>query len=174
MAWTDPRTWTDGELVTKAIMDPHVRDNFRVVTHTIPKTADESVTSSTVLQDDDHLTFTLGANELWYVRFAVVYTSASATPNITIAYAGPASVTYQFLTLGETGAGTFTNNYQRAVADTLTFVTGAGTIKQFHTEGIITNAGTSGPFRLQWAQGVSNATATTVKKGSTLIRAKVG
>ena len=28
MAWTTPRTWTDGELLTKAIMDPHVRDNL--------------------------------------------------------------------------------------------------------------------------------------------------
>lgn len=26
--WTNPRTWTIGELVTKAIMDTHVRDNL--------------------------------------------------------------------------------------------------------------------------------------------------
>ncbi len=29
MAWTAPRTWSTGELVTKAIMDTHVRDNLR-------------------------------------------------------------------------------------------------------------------------------------------------
>lgn len=28
MAWTDPRTWTIGELVTKAILDTHIRDNL--------------------------------------------------------------------------------------------------------------------------------------------------
>ena len=28
MAWTTPRTWTTGELVTKTIMDTHVRDNL--------------------------------------------------------------------------------------------------------------------------------------------------
>lgn len=28
MAWTAPRTWTIGELVTKTILDTHVRDNF--------------------------------------------------------------------------------------------------------------------------------------------------
>lgn len=28
MAWTTPRTWTTGELVTAAIMNTHVRDNF--------------------------------------------------------------------------------------------------------------------------------------------------
>lgn len=27
MAWTAPRTWTVGEVVTKAIMDAHIRDN---------------------------------------------------------------------------------------------------------------------------------------------------
>jgi len=27
--WTDPRTWNIGELVTKAIMDTHVRDNLK-------------------------------------------------------------------------------------------------------------------------------------------------
>lgn len=28
MAWTSPRTWISGEVVTKAIMDTHVRDNL--------------------------------------------------------------------------------------------------------------------------------------------------
>jgi len=28
MAWTTPRTWTLGELITKTIMDTHVRDNL--------------------------------------------------------------------------------------------------------------------------------------------------
>ncbi len=27
MAWTAPRTWTTGELVTAAIMNAHIRDN---------------------------------------------------------------------------------------------------------------------------------------------------
>jgi len=31
MAWTTPRTWTTGELVTAAIMNTHVRDNLNVV-----------------------------------------------------------------------------------------------------------------------------------------------
>lgn len=30
-AWTTPRTWTTGELVTKSIMDTHVRDNLEYV-----------------------------------------------------------------------------------------------------------------------------------------------
>lgn len=31
MAWTAPRTWNTGELVTKTIMDTHIRDNFNAI-----------------------------------------------------------------------------------------------------------------------------------------------
>ncbi len=31
MAWTSPRTWTTGELVTAAIMNTHVRDNLNAL-----------------------------------------------------------------------------------------------------------------------------------------------
>lgn len=31
MAWTAPRTWTTGELVTAAIMNTHIRDNLNVL-----------------------------------------------------------------------------------------------------------------------------------------------
>ena len=31
MAWTSPRTWTAGELISKAIMDTHVRDNLNAL-----------------------------------------------------------------------------------------------------------------------------------------------
>jgi hypothetical protein len=34
MAWTSPRTWTTGELVTAAIMNTHIRDNQNVLNPT--------------------------------------------------------------------------------------------------------------------------------------------
>jgi hypothetical protein len=61
MAWTTPRDWTAGELVTEAIMDTHIRDNLRSVMHVLAyKTSDEFVdsgTTGTTLQNDDHLFF---------------------------------------------------------------------------------------------------------------------
>lgn len=30
-SWTNPRTWNIGELVTKAMMDTHIRDNFNYI-----------------------------------------------------------------------------------------------------------------------------------------------
>jgi len=50
MAWTDPRTWTIGEIVTKAIMDTHVRDNLRETWHEmayVEFTADVTTTATT-------------------------------------------------------------------------------------------------------------------------------
>lgn len=32
MAWTTPRDWTDGELVTEALLDTHLRDNLLALT----------------------------------------------------------------------------------------------------------------------------------------------
>ena len=51
MAWTAPRTYTIGEIITKVILDAHVRDNLRYL-----KGLDGAVTL------DDGLD--LGANEL--------------------------------------------------------------------------------------------------------------
>ena len=31
MAWTTPRTWTSAEVVTKTIMDTHIRDNLNAM-----------------------------------------------------------------------------------------------------------------------------------------------
>ena len=43
MAWTDPRDWTTGEVVTAAIMTTHVRDNLRMTAPHIVTTAGDIV-----------------------------------------------------------------------------------------------------------------------------------
>jgi hypothetical protein len=49
MAWTDPRTWVTGEMVTAAMMNQHVRDNMRYleVLAYVEFTANVSVTATT-------------------------------------------------------------------------------------------------------------------------------
>ena len=46
MAWTTPRTWTTGEVVTKAIMDTHVKDNFNMTAPAILTTAGDILYAS--------------------------------------------------------------------------------------------------------------------------------
>lgn len=49
MAWTAPRTWTTGELVTAPIMNAHVRDNLDILKTSIDDTGDISFTDATEL-----------------------------------------------------------------------------------------------------------------------------
>lgn len=46
MAWTTPRTYTDGELITKAILDVHLRDNLAYLKAVFDGSADQPVTLS--------------------------------------------------------------------------------------------------------------------------------
>lgn len=58
MAWTAPRTWTTGELVTAAIMNTHVRDNLLHLGDSAGTTVDDTVTgfTNTSYADMDALT----------------------------------------------------------------------------------------------------------------------
>ena len=50
MAWTDPRTWVNAEVVTFTVMNTHVRDNLRELWHELNYTeftASVSVTATT-------------------------------------------------------------------------------------------------------------------------------
>jgi hypothetical protein len=169
MAWTNPpRTWTDGELVTAAIMNTHVRDQLSLVPHIIAKSADESVTSSTVLQDDDHLTFAIGVSESWWFQFALCRTGPGG---LKIALNAPT---------GATGFWSYNSwasaiNAQRITTAAATFVDGEtasesdGTADVHTVDGYVLNSSTGGTFKLRWAQTNSNGTATVIKKGSHLL-----
>jgi hypothetical protein len=169
MAWTTPRTWTDGELVTAAIMNPHIRDNMNTLTRCIGKTADQSIASSTTLTNDTHLFFAMGTNENWFVAGNLWHENASDTPDIKIAFTIPAGGDYHInmwnydLTLS--ASPTLTN--MRSVADVLLGgSTATGVMAEFR--GVVQTAGTAGNFQLQWAQNTSNASATILKKGSAM------
>ena len=172
MAWTAPRTWTDGELVTAAIMNAHVRDELNAIGPLVRlrKTADESVTSNATPQNDDHLFFTIGASEVWAVECVLFWTdnniSASA---LRVGWSVPAACT-----------GTYTFSYKGNVATAMvpSDPTGLGTNQiadRAQTAdqtaliwATIVNSTTPGTVNLQWAQSSSSGTATTVKANSTM------
>ena len=74
MAYTTPRTWVDGELVTASLMNTHVSDNFTSMgPHLIARKTSDQTDSVGTLQNDDHLlTPSIAANEVWWVRMASV------------------------------------------------------------------------------------------------------
>lgn len=171
MAWTAPRTWTDGELVTKAIMDVHVRDNLLAVgKHLIVrKSADQSVTSSTVLVDDTALQLTVGASDVWEFEFSLRHTAAAAG-DLKVTFSFPASgrVTAQAVDLDATDALAMLDWYT-STSDTPTRIFGgiAATRSSF-IKGHYVGGGTAGTLKLRWAQGTSSGTATTILANSAL------
>jgi hypothetical protein len=64
-------------------------------TAVVRKTANETVSWSASLQNDDHLTFNIGANETWVVTYHIIATtqSASATPDFKFGFAVPSGAT---------------------------------------------------------------------------------
>ena len=178
MAWTAPRTWTDGELVTAAIMNPHVRDNFRMTMHTLArKTADETVNNSAALQNDDHLFFSVDVNEVWFIQ-AWLMCDGGSTPDIKFGWTVPASATITWGWIGSdyatsTLAGWGPNagaGVALATTGSLTAqLTAASTIQGVSFAGIAAIAGTAGTVQLQWAQATANASDTKIRTNSCLV-----
>lgn len=175
MAWTTPRTWTDGELVTKSIMDTHIRDNLDTVWHLIArKTADQSVTSSTAVQDDDHLLATVGASEVWALQYRL-RVSAHTSANLDMRWTFPTGGEIEFSVNSYAAGALYGVEYATTSPSAELF---AGVITTSEIEPIIVNGfyvggGNAGTVTLQWAQNASNATSTTLKANSVLMGMKL-
>lgn len=141
------------------------------------KSSDESITSSTSLQNDDDLEFSIAANEEWLVTVYgfvdgmdtggmkmgwTVPAGGSVINNLCMAsgtYSGGSTVSSFSMNQTGTGFGVATGTLADAAGFTLyTYVKNA------------TNAGT---VNYQWAQFNSNGTATTLQAGSTLIAQRI-
>lgn len=144
----------------------------------VRKVADETVTSSTALQDDDELLFAIGASETW-VMFAYLFVDGNTAGDLVVSLTGPAGATGA---VGAIGTGTTQttfensafNNQAGAFGATLPIGTvGAGNKTLAFVVGSIVNSTTPGNVTLQWAQKVSSATATTVFAGSFLVATRI-
>lgn len=131
------------------------------------KSADETVTSSTTLQDDDVLTIALATNTDHFFD-AWLYVNAPAAPDIKVAVTVPAGATLTAEFRVAASGSTYGNS---------TLVTASGTAVTFlpngdafiRITGSVRNGATAGNVTVQWAQDTSSGTATTVKAGSTLM-----
>ncbi len=126
------------------------------------KTADETVNSSTTLQDDDQLYFSIGANETWTFRYVVQGNSAAA-PDFKFAVTAPSGAICKVSTSDPEGA-TSVANLGCGVSSGL--VPGNATEDLYEITGTVTNGATAGLVRLQWAQNVANASNSIVRAGS--------
>ncbi len=129
----------------------------------IIKTVDETVTSSTVLQNDNDLFFVAKANKIYIVEFRLIAEEGGG--GLDTVWAIPSGT--MFLNDG--------NWDNSAVADALPATTELGIAasgtdeRAFQMHLWLRNGVTEGTVNFQWAQSVSNANATTVMAGSHII-----
>lgn len=127
------------------------------------KTADESVTSSTSVQDDDHLTMTLNANTNYWLD-GVLISDGAVGGDIKLQLVVP-SGTVRWMADGIVSSATATVDlvdrfWKVGSTTTIIGTVASGTKSLIHISGIIRVAGSGGTFKLQWAQGTSSGTAT--------------
>jgi len=139
---------TDASSVTAVSHEKDIANDYNVVKI---KTADETVTSSTTLQDDDSLVWTAGTGEVYEVVIALDIVSTAGDFKWDLK-GFDSFYTYHdnnVINFAETGTPENTGNSKIIVRGVLT-----------------TNV--TGTVGLEWAQNVSDASNTTVKAGSFL------
>lgn len=141
------------------------------------KTTDESVTSSTTLQNDDDLALPVEANATYALSGFLVWTG-NETGDIKFGFDFPASSTLHWGMVGPDDTSTgFNSGGTRGAGEWFVRInqTAGGSVIQFAgstaplmglLEGTLFTGATAGTLQLQWAQFTSNGTATTLKAGS--------
>ncbi|KFK91503.1 hypothetical protein IX27_00270 [Streptomyces sp. JS01] len=145
------------------------------VTRTVDKPSDEQVLSSTVLQDDDHLSVSVTVGGRYAVDAMLAVDGDPAADLLLTLAAPPGSTGYWTpgaITLGVSdGTGSIRLTRYAPGASIGVGITAAGLIVA--PLGTIT-AGASGSITVQWAQNVSSATPTILRAGSWLRVTRTG
>lgn len=176
MGWTNPANFTAGTVLTAATLNEQLVENMRAINGYVPKTADESVTSSAVLQNDDHLLYSIAAAGTYAFEVHIYAVSAAnAAGDIQVGFSFPTGTCY-FAGLGphnQLASGSNENGEWLPRLSATSGVTNipyglstAGGYIQVHGLLVATATGT---LRFMWSQMASSASATTVKAGSHMI-----
>lgn len=161
--------YTAGQRLTAALLTS-------MQTQEVVKVANETVTSSTTLQDDDELTFPVVANASYDIEFCIRFAGLNAA-GLKTAWSVPSGTSGLKLVSGPgsanaTEANANTTEMRWAVHATSTVVNytdprNSASSQTFAVErSRLDIAATPGDVTLQWAQLASNGTGTVVALGS--------
>jgi hypothetical protein len=134
-------------------------------------TTDQSVTSSTTLVDATGLSVQVAAN-VSYDVWALLRLSGIPAGSIKVGWVAPAGATFDWFQSGEQSGATtrIDSSFYGALtlSDTAIYpgITGFNTIA--NPFGQLITAGTAGTFKIQFAQSVSNGTASSILARSVL------
>lgn len=138
---------------------------------TVSKPIDESVTSSTVLQNDDDLVLAVSANATYVMDGYIMASGAGVgTGDLKIDFTIPSGATMKYTSFGVTTASPAVqyeatvnaNSTARAIG------TNGSTDMGSAIQAVITVGSTAGSVQLRWAQNTSSGTATILRATSYL------
>ena len=134
------------------------------------KTADESVSSSITVQDDNHLSLSLAASTTYQFRFVLFTNNVGAAEGFRCTLGGTVGVTSlkaQISIYDDTANTLAAFARITALGSEIGSGLAAGNNMSFIDGSIETS--TAGTFLLRWAQNVSGANNTTVERNSNLV-----
>ena len=134
----------------------------------VRKTADEIVNNNNTPQNDDHLFFAMGANEVWLFDLVLIGLTAVATPRFRIVVIAPTgAVGYGVASRSVSGSP------NQCMMIELTDVSDCHSPTNIECicviKIVVINGVNAGNFQLQWAQMNATAEDTTLKEDSYLI-----
>ena len=139
------------------------------------KTADESVDTSTTLQDDDHLVFPIGANEEWVADYDLDVGTNLDAHGIFLAVTVPAGATMNVVASNAQFGGFGGNTRTTVSGEVLNFSTLSFDSNEAHFRVSlwVLNGATPGNATLQWSQATSNGSSLTLRKGSHMVAHRI-
>jgi hypothetical protein len=123
------------------------------------KTADETVTNSAVIQDDDHLWFYVNAGETWEINGEMDASNPANNYDIKCAFEIPTSAAMKIMYTGiqDAGGNAVQGNGQFTASNgTKTVQINGGVHTLITFRGIIRAISNSGYVKFRWAQGTAN------------------
>jgi hypothetical protein len=141
---------------------------------TVFKTVDETILSSTILHDDLHLFFTLKTSIIYAFDLQLILNSVVAGSDWKFAFSMPSSTTMFWGSHG--GASNYfdpagpggSSVALLTESSVLTIGNAANRIIGAALRGVVYTGSTPGLLRVRWAQNTSQASNSTVKRGSTM------
>jgi hypothetical protein len=162
------KTWSAGDILTASDINAHPVQQTWVV-----KSADESVTSTTTVQNDDHLVLPVLASTRYWLEAFLIYDGAVGG-DIKLGWSFPSGATMRWYGGGMADSATVDNNaatnqFCSAINQTMPFGCFAtANPDAVHIRGNLLVASTAGNMQLQWAQLTSSGTATKIYAESLL------
>lgn len=168
-----PSTASTGQVVSAAFWNTEVRDAIAALAagHGAKyKTADETVNNSTTLQNDDHLSWAIAANEQWAFDGLLYYTIASGDPGIKTAFTVPSGASgFRIEMGGNVNLGSSfasVGGYNLSITATAAWGPTSVTSGLIAVRGVVINGATPGTVQFQWAQNSLVASNLILKAGS--------